>query len=109
MPTDCKVLFVKNLPYDFKEDDIGDRFRQFGEIDSVRIAYNWQTKQSKGFAYVTFKKHGAAKSALEKLQGKVVLGRALHIDFDSSKAKQSYKQPEESDRNKLYNSEINTE
>jgi RNA recognition motif-containing protein len=27
MPADCKTLFVKNLPYDMKEDDIGDRFR----------------------------------------------------------------------------------
>lgn len=32
MPADCKTLFVKNLPYEFKEDDIGDRFRKFGEI-----------------------------------------------------------------------------
>ena len=32
MPDDCKTIFVKNLPYEFKEDDIGDRFRPFGEI-----------------------------------------------------------------------------
>ena len=44
MPADCKTLFVKNLPYDMQEDDIGDRFRAFGEIASIRIAYNWQTK-----------------------------------------------------------------
>jgi RNA recognition motif-containing protein len=55
MPADCKTLFVKNLPYDMKEDDIGDRFRAFGELTSVRIAYNWQTKVSKGFAYVVYK------------------------------------------------------
>jgi RNA recognition motif-containing protein len=41
MPADCVTIFVKNLPYEFAEDDIGDRFRQFGEIASVRIAYNW--------------------------------------------------------------------
>lgn len=41
MPTDCKTLFVKNLPYDFKEDDIGDRFRKYGEITGIRLAYNW--------------------------------------------------------------------
>lgn len=54
MPSDCKTIFVKGLPYSFKEDDIGDRFRKFGEIKSVRIAYNWLTKQSKGFAYITY-------------------------------------------------------
>ena len=41
MPSDCVTIFVKNLPYEFAEDDIGDRFRQFGEIASVRVAYNW--------------------------------------------------------------------
>ena len=41
MPADCKTLFVKGLPYEFKEDDIGDRFRRFGEIKAIRIAYNW--------------------------------------------------------------------
>ena len=44
MPEDCKTLFVKNLPYEFKEDDIGDRFRPFGEIAEIRVGYNWQTK-----------------------------------------------------------------
>jgi len=41
MPSDCKTLFVKGLPYDFKEDDVGDRFRKFGEIKAIRLAYNW--------------------------------------------------------------------
>ena len=41
MPEDCKTVFVKNLPYEFKEDDIGDRFRPFGEIKEIRIGKNW--------------------------------------------------------------------
>jgi len=41
MPADCNTLFIKGLPYTFKEDDIGDRFRRFGEIKAIRIAYNW--------------------------------------------------------------------
>ena len=41
MPETCKTLFVKNLPYSFKEDDIGDRFRPFGEISEIRISKNW--------------------------------------------------------------------
>jgi len=43
MPEDCKTIFVKNLPYSFKEDDIGDRFRPFGEINEIRMGMNWQT------------------------------------------------------------------
>jgi RNA recognition motif-containing protein len=75
MPSDCKTLFVKGLPYDFKEDDIGDRFRKFGEIKAIRLAYNWQTKQSKGFAYIQFETPDCAKKALLAMNGKDVKGR----------------------------------
>ena len=65
MPSDCTTLFIKGLPYSFKEDDIGDRFRKFGEISSIRLSYNWKTKEFKGFAYLTYKAHESAKKALE--------------------------------------------
>ena len=70
MPTDCKTIFVKGLPYSFKEDDVGDRFRRFGSISTVRLAYNWMTKQSKGFAYINYETHEAAKKALSEMNGK---------------------------------------
>ena len=44
MPSKCKTLFVKNLPYSLGGDGIGDRFRPFGEIEEVRIARNYTTK-----------------------------------------------------------------
>ena len=72
MPADCVTLFVKGLPYEFKEDDVGDRFRRFGEIKGIRLAYNWTTKQSKGFAYVEFEQHESAKTALLKMNGKEI-------------------------------------
>jgi len=85
MPEDCKTLFVKNLPYDLKEDDIGDRFRPFGELVEVRISRNWQTGKSKGFAYVVFKEHISAKAGLIKMNGKELKsypGMRLKVDFD---------------------------
>ena len=106
MPTDCKTLFVKGLPYSFKEDDIGDRFRRFGEIKAIRIAYNWQTKQSKGFAYIVFETQEAAKNALLKMNGKEVNGRFLKVDFDvKQQQKGSYHINLDSERNRLYNRE----
>ena len=106
MPSDCKTLFVKGLPYDFKEDDIGDRFRRFGEIKAIRIAYNWQTKQSKGFAYVIFESHESAKNALLKMNGKEVQGRFLKVDFDVKQTqKESYHINLDTEKNRLYNRE----
>ena len=81
MPADCTTIFVKGLPYDFTEDNIGDRFRKFGEILAIRLAYNWQTKQFKGFAYITFKTHEAAKKAIQ-MNGKEIKNRVIKVDFD---------------------------
>lgn len=104
MPSDCKTLFVKGLPYTFKEDDVGDRFRRFGEIKAIRLGYNWQTKMSKGFAYINFETHESAKNALLKMNGKEIQGRQIKVDFDVKESgKSSYKINLETDNNRLYN------
>ena len=113
MPEDCKTIFVKGLPYSFKEDDIGDRFRPFGEIQEVRISKNWQTNQSKGFAYVIFKEHVSAKAALIKMNGRELKnfeGRPLKVDFDvKQKAKSSYRTNLNDDGNTRFNKQIKKE
>lgn len=110
MPDDCKTLFVKNLPYDFKEDDIGDRFRPFGEIQEIRVSMNWQTNQSKGFAFVVFKENADAKTALIKMNGKELkgfAGRQLKVDFDTKqKAKASFKTNMNDEGNMRFNKSI---
>lgn len=109
MPTDCKTLFVKGLPYTFKEDDVGDRFRRFGAIKSIRLAYNWMTKQSKGFAYIGFDNHENAKRALVEMNGKEIQGRRIKVDFDVvQEPKKGYKinMQNNDNRNRLYNKEV---
>ena len=110
MPEDCKTIFVKNLPYTLAEDDIGDRFRPMGEIVEVRISKNWQTNQSKGFAYIVFKEHISAKAALIKMNGKELKGfsgRRLKVDFDVKQhAKSSYKTNMADDGNVRFNKQI---
>jgi RNA recognition motif-containing protein len=50
-PFDCKTVFVGNLPYDITEDQVGDKFRKFGEIDMVRFAWHRTTNKFKGKTY----------------------------------------------------------
>jgi cold-inducible RNA-binding protein len=82
MPSDCTTLFVKGLPYTFTEDNIGDRFRKYGEIKSIRLATNWQTQQFKGFAYIQYNTNEQAKNAIIGMNGKVIEGRNIKVDFD---------------------------
>ena len=52
-PSDCRTIFVGNLPYDITEDQVGDKFRKFGEIVQVRFAINSSNKKFKGKYYKT--------------------------------------------------------
>ena len=40
IPDGCKTIFIKNLPYDITEQELGDKFTNCGEIKSIRFVYN---------------------------------------------------------------------
>lgn len=101
-PADCKTAFVKNFPYDFNEDKLGDLFRFCGEIENVRIVYNYVTKNSKGFGYVEFKEHSALVKALS-MDAQKVGNRQLMVDFETGDMKNSYRHNMDLGSNSKYN------
>ena len=86
----CTTAFVKNLPYDISEKEVGDKFRSCGKIKSIRFVYNSKNKKFKGFCFIEFNEHKSLLKALE-LNGKEFKGRILKVDFDEGKPKKSYK------------------
>ena len=90
-PAGCKSVFVKNIPYDTTEDDVREAFKVCGVIDSVRLAVWGHTNQLKGFGYVDFKREDSAEIAVKKTGAVSIKGRPLLVDFETGKAKQSFK------------------
>lgn len=45
---DSKTIFIKNLPYDTNEDEVGDFFEDCGEVATVRLIYNSGHSHFKG-------------------------------------------------------------
>lgn len=95
-PVGCKTVFIKNLPYHATEEDILDVFRVCGKVvvdGGVRIARNYENRQSKGFAYVEFKNPEGAFGAVQKAsKGDMkVLGRPCFVDYDEGSMKGSFK------------------
>lgn len=68
MPVDkqSRMLFVKNLNYHTKGEDLYELFGRYGAIRQIRIG---NTPQTRGTAYVVFEEIGDAKSALTNLNG----------------------------------------
>ena len=68
-------LWVGNLPPGSVEADLMSLFGKFGVLDSV-IAY-----ATRNYAFVNFKRLDDAKKAKEALQGSVIRGSAIRIEF----------------------------
>jgi len=86
---DSTTIFIKNLPYDTNEDEVGDFFEDCGEVKSVRLIYNSGRSHFKGFGYVDFNDTHASSKAL-KLNGTDFNGRPIYIDMDHKKPRKSF-------------------
>jgi cold-inducible RNA-binding protein len=71
-------LYVGNLSYNAKEEDLRNLFSKFGNIQNVSIIIDRFSGQSKGFAFVQMASGDEAQKALE-LNGSEFLGRNLTV------------------------------
>lgn len=94
-PVNCRTIFCRNLPFSATKEDIENLFRSCGKIveGGVRIAWNYHTRQSKGFCYVEFKHPEGAYAAVTNQPWKLQ-GRVCQIDYDEGSIKGSYKTEE---------------
>ncbi len=76
-------IYVGNMSYDVKEDDLRKLFEAYGEVDSVNIIKDKYSGQSKGFGFVEMSDEEKAKAAIEGLNQTELMGRSIKV----SKAK----------------------
>ncbi len=73
-------LYIGNLPFSAREDDVEAFFEHYGEVESVRIIRDRRSRRSKGFGFVTYVDTLSATQALE-LNQEDFCGRALIVRF----------------------------
>jgi RNA recognition motif-containing protein len=73
-------LYVGNLAYTATNADLEQAFGEFGEVKSVRIITDRESGRSKGFGFVEMGSSEEGQKAMNGLNGKEVLGRAIKID-----------------------------
>lgn len=69
-----RILFVRNLPFKIKNDELYDIFGKYGPIRQIRLG---NTPSTRGSAFVVYDDVYDAKNALEQLSGFNVAGRYL--------------------------------
>ena len=71
-------VFFKSLPVEVDEDQLKELCSPFGEVKSVVVMKDGESK-SKGFGFVDFAEHDDATKAIEELNGKDHNGKALFV------------------------------
>ena len=73
-------VFVGNLDYNTRREEVQTLFAQAGEIRDVFLPTDRETGRPRGFAFVEFANEEDAAKAIEKFNGHQLGGRALRVN-----------------------------
>src|SRR5881296_3374930 len=73
-------LYVGNLPYSVRDEDLQQSFGQFGSVTSAKVMMDRDTGRSKGFGFVEMGSDAEAQSAINGMNGQALDGRALVVN-----------------------------
>ena len=75
-----KKLYVGNLAYSVRDNDLEQAFGEFGAIVSAKVMMERDTGRSKGFGFVEMGSDAEALAAVEAMNGHSLQGRALTVN-----------------------------
>src|SRR5436189_4494591 len=73
-------IYVGNLSWGLKDQDLANLFAPFGEVSSAKIVTDKFTQRSKGFGFVEMASDEEAQAAIAQLNGTEVEGRSLVVN-----------------------------
>ncbi|MFM2055884.1 MAG: hypothetical protein RLY71_269 [Pseudomonadota bacterium] len=73
-------LYVGNLAYSVRDEDLQEAFAQFGGVSSAKVMMDRDTGRSKGFGFVEMGSDAEAQSAINGLNGQAIAGRAIVVN-----------------------------
>ena len=73
-------LYVGNLPYSVRDNDLEQAFGQFGSVTSAKVMMERDTGRSKGFGFVEMGSDAEAQEAINGMNGQSLGGRSLVVN-----------------------------
>jgi len=77
---DTMNIYVGNLAHKATEDDVRQAFAEFGEVAEVRLIVDKFSGESRGFGFVEMPAKAEAEKAIEEMNGKEFMERALNVN-----------------------------
>jgi cold-inducible RNA-binding protein len=73
-------LYVGNLPYTVRDEDLQQSFGAFGSITSAKVMMERDTGRSKGFGFVEMGNDAEAQAAIAGMNGQSLGGRSITVN-----------------------------
>lgn len=74
-----KKIYIGSLSYNVDDQSLTELFEQYGEVQTARVITDRDSGRSKGFAFVEMSSDTEASTAIQKLNGYELLGRAINV------------------------------
>ena len=74
-----KNVYVGNLNYRLRDEDLKQIFADFGEVVSAKVIMDRDSGRSKGFGFVEMGDEESAQKAIDSLDGQDIEGRAMNV------------------------------
>jgi len=85
----AKKLYVGNLSYNTKEEDLREAFSKIGEVLSATLIVDKESGRSKGFGFVEMASDEDAGKAIAALNGTAFMDRTITVNEAKPKTERS--------------------
>src|SRR5450830_1886450 len=73
-------LYVGNLPYQVRDNDLEQAFSEFGTVTSAKVMMERDTGRSKGFGFVEMGSDAEAQAAINGMNEQSLGGRSITVN-----------------------------